>query len=72
MSLGKLKDVLDNIGPGIHDVSFYNFEGDKLCEVDLKGHDFDNIEVISKHLDPQTVNSKWVVMNIVLSIKKAA
>lgn len=70
MILGRLEDVLDNLGPGIHDVNYYDSNGMRLDENDLKEHDFDNIKVIEKCIQKESVNTDWVIMNITLEIKK--
>lgn len=70
MRLEKLKDVLDNIGPGVHDVYFYDSNGTKLDENDLKQHDFDSIQVIGKSIDEKSKGTSWVILNITLAIKK--
>lgn len=72
MIIGRLKDVLDNIGPGVHDVCLFDLNGLKLSEDDLKQHDFDNIGVIDKQIDEESIKTGWIIMNIVLSLKKAA
>jgi hypothetical protein len=70
MILGKLKDVLDNIGPGIHDVCYCDSDGLGLNENDLSQHDFDTIDVIGKHIDEKSKDTNWVILNITLAIKK--
>ena len=72
MIIGRLKDVLDNIGPGVHDVCFCDLNGLEISDDDLKQHDFDSIGVIDKQIDEDSIKTGWIIMNIVLSLKKAA
>ncbi|MCR3906946.1 MAG: hypothetical protein NUK62_07995 [Tenericutes bacterium] len=67
--LGRLEDVLDNIGPGVHDVRFYDRDGVRLRTLDLRKFDFDNIPVI-KITDNALSVLDWNIKNIHLDVKK--
>lgn len=65
----KLKSVLDNLGPGIHDVAFYDRDFIKVDCLHLRQFDFDNIKVLSVNIDESTIGTNWIVMNVKLDIK---
>jgi hypothetical protein len=77
MSLNNLKEFLDNIGPLVHDVEFYDVDGNQLFEEDLKKLDFDNLTVIDTETeedygDGEQESEKWTVIKITVNVKKAA
>ncbi|MFH2116469.1 MAG: hypothetical protein ABII85_00305 [Bacillota bacterium] len=77
MALGKLKNYLDNIGPLVNDVYFFDKDGDQLTEDDLRILDFDNLIVLNadteeEYDDGDHESDKWVIVNLTLDVKKAA
>lgn len=70
MALERLKEYLDNLGPGVHDVVYRDKNGNRLHPADLKGMDFDNLLVLRAELDSR--KSSWTIMNLILDVKKAA
>jgi hypothetical protein len=67
--LGRLKNVLDNIGPGVHDVCYLDCDGEVMTSEDLMYFGFDEIPVISKS---ENVGStpEWRIINLHLDVKK--
>jgi len=77
MALGRLVDFLDNIGPNINDVLFFDKDDVLLTEDDLKKLDFDNLVVLDSDIedeygDGERESDKWIIANLTLDVKKSS